>query len=118
VITNGACTGSNLPVSEIKTMEERWETPWRTRVSAWLLTAFAALAAANAMASWRDGATVVQRTAEIGIRIALARSGDVLMLVLGRAALVTVAASPSALIRARAHAPHWRAALRVETTIR
>jgi predicted permease len=83
----------NLPVIAIKTMDERLgDAMWRTRVAAWLLSAFAglgllltAIGVFGVMAH-----TVAQRTAEIGIRLALgARRGDVLRLVLGRAALIT-----------------------------
>jgi putative ABC transport system permease protein len=83
----------NLPLSEIKTMEERLgDAMWRTRVSAWLLSAFAALAVLlTAIGIFGIMAqTVMQRRAEIGIRMALgAQTHDVLALVLGRAALLT-----------------------------
>jgi putative ABC transport system permease protein len=83
----------NLPLSEIKTMDERvGDAMWRTRVGAWLLSAFAALALLlTAIGIFGVMAqTVMQRTAEIGIRVALgAQPRDVLSLVLGRAALMT-----------------------------
>jgi predicted permease len=83
----------NLPLLSVKTMEERiGDAMWRTRVSAWLLSAFAGLALLlTAVGIFGVMAqTVAQRTSEIGIRMALgARQRDVLRLVLGRAALVT-----------------------------
>jgi predicted permease len=83
----------NLPFVSVKTMEERiGDAMWRTRVAAWLLSAFAGLALLlTAIGIFGVMAqTVAQRTSEIGIRMALgARQGDVLRLVLGRAALVT-----------------------------
>jgi putative ABC transport system permease protein len=83
----------NLPLSRVTTMEDRLrEAIWRTRLSAWLLGAFAALAmlltAVGIVGVMVQ--TVTQRSGEMAVRIALgAQSREVLSLVLRRAVAMT-----------------------------
>ena len=99
----------NLPLSELKTMDDRVaDAMWRTRIGAWLLSAFAAVALLlTAIGIFGVMAqAVTQRTPEIGIRMALgAQAGDILGLVLRRAAVVTavgiVVGAGSALVLTR-----------------
>jgi putative ABC transport system permease protein len=82
----------NLPLIEIRTMDERiGDAMWRTRVASWLLSSFAGLALLltsigvfGVMAQ-----TVTQRIPEIGVRMALgAQTHDVLRMILVRAAVL------------------------------
>jgi putative ABC transport system permease protein len=78
----------DVPVIDIKMMEERFgDATWRTRISAWLLAAFAVLAltlsALGLYGVMSQG--VEQRRHELGVRLALgAQRRDILRLIIGR----------------------------------
>ncbi len=85
----------DLPLTDIRTLSERvGESTWRTRMSAWLLAAFAALAVVLvALGVYAVvSQTVQQRTREIGLRVAMgAARRDILRLIVGRVVFVAVA---------------------------
>jgi putative ABC transport system permease protein len=95
---------STLPLAEIKTMKARVDdATWRTRAGAWLLGAFACLALVlTAIGIFGVMAqSVAQRTAEIGVRMALgAESSDIVRLMLRRAGVVTAAGVAVGLVAA------------------
>jgi putative ABC transport system permease protein len=84
-----AALDRDLPISDVKTMDERYgEATWRTWMIGMLLTLFASLAVVLALVGIFGvlAQGVAQRTREIGVRMALgAARGDILRLVLGRA---------------------------------
>jgi ABC-type antimicrobial peptide transport system permease subunit len=92
----------DLPLADVRTMEDRFgEATWRTRMSAWLLSAFAALAlllaALGVYAVMTQG--VQQRAREIGVRLALgAARGDIFRLVIGRAVAIALAGIAAGLL--------------------
>jgi putative ABC transport system permease protein len=85
----------DLPLSDIKTMDERYgEATWRTWTIGVLLSIFAGLALVLALVGVFAvlAQSVAQRTREIGVRMALgAAPQDIQRLVLGRAMAVAAA---------------------------
>ena len=85
----------DVPLTDIRMMEERVEeATWRTRMSAWLLAGFAALAlllvALGVYGVVSQG--VQQRTPEIGVRLAMgAGRREILRLVIGRVLWIATA---------------------------
>ncbi|HET9387461.1 MAG TPA: ABC transporter permease [Gemmatimonadales bacterium] len=83
----------NLPVASVRTMHSLLgDAMWQTRVSAWLLSGFAALAMLLTVTGIFGvmAQTVTQRTPEFGIRMAIgADPSDVLRLVMRRALIIS-----------------------------
>jgi putative ABC transport system permease protein len=92
----------DVPLTDIRMMQERVnEATWRTRMSAWLLGAFAGLAlllvALGVYGVVSQG--VQQRTREIGVRLAMgAAHRDIVRLIIGRVLAVSVAGIVSGLL--------------------
>jgi putative ABC transport system permease protein len=85
----------DLPLTDIKMMDERFgEATWRTRMSAWLLAAFATLALLVAALGVYGviSQRVQQRMREVGVRMALgARRADILRMIIWQVVRLAVA---------------------------
>ena len=84
---------SNLPIANVRSMDKQLDDAmWQTRVSAWLLSAFAVLAMLLTTTGLFGvmAQSVAHRTPEFGIRMAIgAGAADVLRLVLWRALVIS-----------------------------